>query len=732
MADHVDVDALAYRLDAVGRGFLHGLAFIPLHGKRPTLPGWNSGDKPDCDTVFRWARAGNIGVRTGRVSGIVAIDADHGADTSVLDLPVTPTSITGGSGRHFLFLAPDEPTRNSVKELGPSIDFRGDGGQIVFPGSIHPDTGAMYRWEPGRALGEIPLAELPVSILEKVRREPHRDRVAKPRRTKQASTSSHYGRAALAREANLVRTTPDGERNNTLNRASFNLGQLVAGGELLRDEVAIELLEATTLPQPEAVATIRSGIDAGAEYPRSASGSSTDSDSDDNDPTPRCTDLGNGQRLARRHGHDLRYSYPLKSWFVWNGQRWNQDSTGEIERRAKDSVRCIYDELITIDDADERSRLAKWAIRSQHIQRVVASITAARSEPGVPVLPHNFDRNPWLINLENGTIDLRTQELRAHRRHELITKMLPVAFDASARCDAWIRFLSDCANGRREIVDYLQRVVGYCLTGDTSEQCFFILHGDGANGKSVFLNVIRRLLGDYAEQTPKTTFVARSKEGATNDLAKLRGARLVSISETEDGEHLAESLIKQVTGQDPLTARPLYKEFFTFVPQFKVLLATNYRPQIRGTDFAIWRRIRLIPFDNRIAPERQDHQLTGKLIDELPGILAWAVRGCRQWLESGLKDPPVVMGATAEYRRSEDRLSAFFDERCVIEDAATVTALDVFNAYLAWCRDSGEESVSQKTFGAELRRRGFQRGRTSSNHVRWTGLRLRCEGDLWD
>ncbi|MBN1975953.1 MAG: DNA primase [Anaerolineae bacterium] len=429
------------------------------------------------------------------------------------------------------------------------------------------------------------------------------------------------------------------------------------------------------------------------------------------------TDVGNGRRLVARHGANLRYCDRLGGWFVWDGRRWEKDETGAIERRAKDTVQAIYDEARDCQDDDRRKALYKHALASENKQRITAMAAMAQSELAVVVRPGDFDRDRWRLTVNNGTLDLRTGELLPHRRDDLITRLAPVDFDPDAQAPTWAAFLDRVLAGNQELIDFLCRAVGYSLTGSTREQCLFILYGTGANGKSTFTEAVRGLLGDYAQQTPVDTLMIKRGQTIPNDIARLKGARLVTASEAEEGQRLAESLVKQMTGGDPLAARFLHAEWFEFVPEFKAWLATNHKPAIYGTDNAIWRRIRLIPFTVTIPPEDQDRDLGRKLRAELPGILAWAVRGCLEWQRVGLGAPEEVREATKEYRAEMDRLGGFLDDCCVIDDKAQAGASELYLAYSEWCEGNGERAVSGTRFGRQLAERGFDKERTNRGNV---------------
>jgi putative DNA primase/helicase len=356
-------------------------------------------------------------------------------------------------------------------------------------------------------------------------------------------------------------------------------------------------------------------------------------------------------------------------------------------------------------------------------------VALARSESGIPVTVDQLDRNPWLLNVNNGVLDLRTGDLRSHRRQDLMTRFAPVRYDPEATCPTWLAFLDRIMNGNQNLIQFLQRAIGYTLTGSARERVLFMLHGGGANGKSTLLETISTLLGDYAKSTRAETLLVKTYDGGIpNDLAALKGARFVSTSETEDGKRLAEALVKALTGGDTISARFLRGEFFTFRATFKLWLATNHKPTIRGSDNAIWDRIKLIPFEIRIPDEEQDKELPAKLQLEQPGILAWAIRGCLDWQRlHGLGEPLEVRVATANYRQDMDVVATFIEDCCVAANGAQVPAKQLYDAYRSWCEQSGERPVTQKTFGLRLQEKGFRPGRARSNGEQfrtWIGVGL--------
>jgi putative DNA primase/helicase len=438
------------------------------------------------------------------------------------------------------------------------------------------------------------------------------------------------------------------------------------------------------------------------------------------------TDLGNARRLVHRHGRNLRYCWLWRKWLVWDGKRWVKDDTGEVYRLAKETVSSIYQEAAAAPNDEARKELGKHATRSEAGARIKEMVDLARSD--VPVMPDELDASPDLLNTESGTIDLRTGELREHRREDLITKIAPTTYRPDAAAPTWEAFLERVLPGE-DLRAFVQRAVGYSATGDTSEQCMFINHGGGANGKSTFQEAIAAALGDYAMRAPTEMLLAKRSDGVPNDVARLKGARFVSASETEEGRRLAESRIKDLTGQDTITARFMKAEWFDFAPTHKLWLSTNHKPEIRGTDAAIWRRIRLVPWAVTIPPAEQDKKLPIALRHELAGILAWVVRGCLQWRREGLQAPDEVRKATGEYRAEMDVLAGFLVECCELDTGHWEYAKDLYECYKRWCDENGERPEPQRKFGGRLGERGFQRDRGGSRGAGiWRGVRL-TEGE---
>jgi putative DNA primase/helicase len=435
----------------------------------------------------------------------------------------------------------------------------------------------------------------------------------------------------------------------------------------------------------------------------------------------RLTDLGNARRLVQAFGEDLRFCKPWRCWFWWDGRRWLRDERQQVMRYAKRITEALFREARATRDANQQAELGRHALRSQRADRLRAMMTLAESEPGIPIMPAELDREPFVLTVLNGTIDLRTGVLREHRRDDLITKLAPVVYDPEAQHDLWDRFLRDVTAGPEPTLDglaasgayrdFLQRAVGYTLTGDVSEEVFFLLNGPEASGKSTFIKAILKTLGDYAKTADFETFLKkRGDAGVRNDLAALVGAHLVASIEVEEGKELAQGLVKHLTGGDVATGRFLYAEFFEFEPAFKLWLAVNHAPRVQDLDAALWRRIRRLPFEFTVPKERRDPAVKRTLTTPRiagPAILAWAVRGCLDWQAQGLEPPAIVEAATAQYRAEQDPLGDFYDECCVFAFDEWVASGTLYEAYIEWTKCTGiRRPLTKKLIGHRLRERG--------------------------
>lgn len=433
-------------------------------------------------------------------------------------------------------------------------------------------------------------------------------------------------------------------------------------------------------------------------------------------------DVGNALLLTRQHGDGIRYCHPWKKWFVWNEKEWTVDDRGHVRALAKLTVRSIYARAARTMDDRERRAIAAEARASDSSSRMKGMIEMAQDE--VPVISDELDGDLGLFNTESGTLQTEDMKLREHRCKDLITKRAHVFHDSSATAPRWNAFLERVLP-QKETREFLQRAVGSALTGRCPDQVFFILQGEGANGKSVFMETIMRLFGDYAVTLAMDTLLVKKHDAIPNDLARLRGARLVAASEPEVGRTLAMAVIKLITGNDTITARFMRGEFFEFMPTFKLFIRTNDLPRIRTADHATWRRIMLIPFAVTIPPDERDGDLGGKLQDkdELSGVFNWVMEGYRMWMhEGGLNPPETVTAATQKYRNEEDELGRFMAECCVQKANTSVPVGELHESYKNW-----GGSMTKEALGREMKKRGSARGRPYVNGKRtraWLNIGL--------
>ena len=665
----------------------------------------------------RWPDA-NLAVVTGALSGFDVLDVDprHGGDDSLDELershpglPPTVESLTGGGGRHILF-SHHAGVRNKAggfSGFGSGLDVRGEGGYILVPPSGHV-SGDRYQWELSSQPGDVSLADWPRWLLELL-----------------VSKNGNPAPAAPTLDGRIC----EGSRNASLTSLAGTMRRRGMGEE----SILAALLQENERCQPplNASEVTRIAASVGRYEP---SQSSVSIDARDESP-PSChllptTEFGNARRLIARHGKNIRYCGVLGGWFVYDGKRWRRDESHEIMELAKNTVVHMGKEAHAIEDPETRKIYAKHAVRCQSHRAIKAMIDLAVSDRGVCVEPDVFDQHDLLFNVLNGTLDLSTGELRPHRRGDMLTQLANVVYDPKADCPHWRDFVASICDEEGDLIDFLCRAAGYALTGSTAEQAFFILHGNGCNGKSTFLEVLKGLMGDYAQTAETSTFLEKHGDTIPNDIAALRGARLVLASETGHRRSLNEPLVKRVTGSEAVTARFFYREFFSYVPRFKVMLATNDKPRIFGTDRGIWRRIRLIPFSVNFEG-REDRTLPERLKLEFPGILNWALVGCAAWREGALGSAAGIDTATQAYRDEMDVLGDFINECCMVGVSEVVKKADLYETYVVWAEKAKEKPVTKITFGKILSHRldGVKADRISGGVRRWRGIGLKFGRD---
>lgn len=761
------------------------MAPIPPGHKHPHgIPNWQTAATTAADRIGRyWALNPDHGVCivTGPESGVWALDVDpdHGGDDSLRaliamhgDLPDTVQSLTGGGGTHYLFAWPDDgrEIRNSQSGLlGVGLDVRGIGGQIVVAPTVHPSTGVRYAWEvehdpfdgvapqqapawlldlltapvpahdplrpPRKRLGGDPMPgdwwEVQTSWPDELARRGwtlhsrHHDAQGgdyelwtRPgKSTKDGASASLYWRGSDVLKVFSTNAAPL-EAERTYSLWGFHVAHEY-GGDF---EGAARAVRAT-MPRSADFSTTNEGQK--VETPQAAHVSA--------DTEQPYTVLGNARRLVAEHGHDVRHVPQWGAWLTWDGCRWVEDHTGEVHRRAKQIVDAFPAKLGAIEDGEARKKLFGWWMRSQSPAVLGGMVNLAATEPGVPVLVSELDADPWTLNTTSGAVELERGTLSASSRDALCTKLAPVAYDEHATCPQWEAFVRWAMQGDDDLVGFLQRAVGYTLTGDVGEQVLFFLHGGGQNGKSTFLAVLQRILGDYAFSAEADLLLAVGHERHSTGVADLHGRRMVIVQEIDEGRRLDEALVKRLTGGDAITARRMRQDNFMFQPSHKLWMAANHKPVVRGTDHAIWRRIRLVPFLATISDADKDPGLVERLIrTEGPGILNWALRGCLEWRRNGLQAPASVLEATKDYRSEQDHIGRFLESCCIVATGRRIATKDLRAAYEKWCFEEGEKPWSAQAMAGQLQDRGCVQGRANGgNRARfWEGIDL--AGDAAD
>jgi putative DNA primase/helicase len=455
------------------------------------------------------------------------------------------------------------------------------------------------------------------------------------------------------------------------------------------------------------------------------------------------TDLGNAMRLVRVAGHEIRYVGQWGRWLVWDGMRWKLDTGMAIQYKFDDVLSDIDDEIEVLEDAPVEYKVAlssrrnghledlpDWRMKSESRSRIEAAISLARSRPQVGIAFEDLDNQPWSLNVQNGTIDLTTGKLRPHKQSDLLTQVCTVPYEPDAECPRFLKFLREIMPNQ-PMVEYLQRVFGYALTGSVREDKLWICWGSGANGKSTLASAIRNVLGkDYSGSLPPDLLMESRQEKHATGLADMYRRRAVWADETSEGRRLDEGLVKRLTGGDTIKARRMREDFWEFNPTHKLFLSTNHKPEIRGTDPAIWRRVNLIPFDVTIPREHMDLDLDDKLQSEASGILAWMVRGCLEWQKIGLQEPDEVMVATQQYQEESDPVEEFLEDCCVTIANAQVLASVLYQNFREWYEENqGRKAMSGTMFGRRIGQK-FKKKKTAKGNV-YQGLGLKQEDYTW-
>jgi len=436
---------------------------------------------------------------------------------------------------------------------------------------------------------------------------------------------------------------------------------------------------------------------------------------------------GNSRRFVDQHGAGVRH-IPNVGWYAFNGAVWTKcEDGGAVIEMAKATARAIYGEAAAETDSRRRDEIARHARDSESEWRLKEMVSLSKSVPGITARVEDFDANPDLIAVANGTVDLKSGELTGHRRGDLLTKISPVAYDKDATAPRFTQFLGEVFAGDGELISWMQKAIGYSITGHTREQVFFLLHGFGANGKSTLIEILNAITGDLAKSVSTEVLMAGNSD-AERELAGLRGCRFLNAVESEMSGKLAEGLVKRITGSDRIVARYLYKESFEYTPTFKLWLGTNHLPAIKDNTFSIWRRIKLIPFGVKFDGASRDSNLRDKLLAELPGILNWIVEGARRWYAEGLSSCPAVECATNSYQAQSDHIAEFIADSTESVTNGRVPIGDLRSAYEIWCRQAEETPVNARELKRQLESKGFRQQRAKNGRF-WFGLALKPDAE---
>jgi putative DNA primase/helicase len=675
---------------------------FPLQGKRP-YPSTRGFKDATTDFALieswwdQWPEA-NVGIRCDSETGPIVVDIDGPSGAALMQTLALPSTRLAGSrkGRQHLYFNPMEDGTRIARMIRPmgkehAFDILGDGGYVVAPPSVHPETRRRYTWTSIEKLAPFPRA-----ILRMVRKHTDIQKIAPPlpdiidegqrdtlltslAGTARRRGASEEGILAMLREENASRVRPP-----------------------LPDRALVRISKSIAKKEPVAV-------------------------------PEHFTAMGNARPFVADHAADLRSTSATRTpWWIWDTTRWIPDDMGEAQRRAKRTIHNIHTLAAQINDEELQEKLIKHAMTSESAGSIRAMLELAATEKEVLVRAEQFNANPMLLNVRNGTLDLKTGKLLPHNRKHLISKMSKVEYQPNAHAPRWEQFLMEIMAGDVELVEFLRRAVGYSLTGDTREQCLFFCYGQGANGKSTFLETLRKLLNDYSQAADFNSFMTKSGDGPRTDIARMRGARFVTANEASNRDFDART-VQQLTGDDTVVARHLYEREFEFRPQHKLWLAANHKPVVKEQTEAFWRRMRLIPFTVVFPPKERDKMLSHALAKELPGILAWAMAGCLEWQRNGLLVPKAIRKATLAYKDENDMLGEFFSHSCrIAEDAWTPTAL-LYRAFLDWwqeTRGTRSQPPSGAWFGRLLNERPALK-QIKNKHVRgWRGLSLRMRNPI--
>lgn len=674
-----------------------------------------------------WFPFANVGIVTGRDSGVFVLDEDTYAGGSQTlgayerrngAMPATRVHSTARGGSHYFFAHPGFDVRNSARKvLGKGLDVRGERGLVVAPPSRAPQ--GDYELNPAHDIDPVPAPGWLLDLLRNHDREQTGAVISGEMPSEATGAARKYAEAALKAESARMAECEEGSRNDTLNSCAYSLGTL-GGAGLLSEDAAWEALRAAALAAGLADGEIRgtflSGWRSGLDNPRNVQWQAMATDW----PVRPRTEFGLADRMADHFGDQLRYCPETDGWMAYRNGVWVAASKRAGEWAAQMMIRRLpYTEANSYDDATEvapdgtelpslRDNFLDWVGKQQTRKAVSAASNLGAALPLMQMSQHTFDSEPLLANTRNGVVDLSTGELHSHDPEQRMTLQCAASYYPGEPAPKFQAFLRQ-VQPDPEMRGYLQRVAGYIATGLTTEQAFFLLHGRGANGKSVWQGVVAAVLGTYAQTMPVETLTASAIDGRVpNDVARMAGKRFLQTSETKAGKALDEQKLKQLTGGDSVTARYMRGEWFDFRPVGKLMLTTNHLPRL-SDDSATWRRIHLIPWPVIIDEDKRDGYLQDTLIrEESNGILAWIIEGALAWHEEGLSPPRVVKEALAQYQQEEDIVAQFVTECLdVVPPVRGVIGRDVstiWHAWAEWARREGHPVTGQRWLTTRLKK----------------------------
>jgi putative DNA primase/helicase len=666
------------------------LAIFPCYEKKPlTKDGFKSASNDPDKIAAMWEGCPDntqVGIATGAVNRLLVLDLDspeaedYARAQGWLDKETFCVETSKDCHRHYYFLQPaGVRTKSTAGKIFKGLDIRGDGGYVIGPGSIHHETGLPYT---------------PVSLA--VKRAPAPESLLK-------LVSVNGDNPEPNPESSGLGDIPYHQRNVTL--ASFAGSMRVRGANEAEILDSLRVLNERSCKSPLPDKELRSIAKSIGRYP---AGKPRDTAAEDGQDSgwPPITETSNAERFVQNYAADFRYCSDRGVWSAWTGSHWDTGDMGSVMRAMSQISRSIYLEAADEPSENLRKALGAWARLSESRRVQENSAALARWFPTIEVRKFSaiFDRQPMLLNCENGTLNLATGELEPHHRQDYLTKKTSVVFDPGAKCPRFEQFLVDTFAGRAGLISYVKRITGYFLSGLTSEQKWWLFFGPTSSGKSTFVRVLHGILEPYAFSLPEHYFLAdyNSSDFVT---AMLPGVRLATCKETNEGKRLNVARIKTLTGEDEISAALKFQNQFSFRPVSKLVLVTNCAPRVPAGDDALWRRLKVVPFDVTVAADKVIPGLADRLLrEEASGILNWALEGMKEWLESGLSEPREIAAAVAQYRRDEDVLADFLAEQCVLTPDARETKKAIVGAYADFCRENNMRPWSATKLTQELLR----------------------------